>query len=169
MDTPPLKWSRSPPPPFLWLYCFCLLACMLQYIEDPRYGHIHQKICTTIREDMAYQKGPWNKVIQVCFGIKVGCMGIGNRLHLALGYNQCAHVTSIHLFSTVRNQWTARHCQKDLQRGLRWHLWFVPPVCSATFFTAANCTKQGKCQCALRRGITCDGLMSSLQIDDALM
>ncbi|XP_049513861.1 mutS protein homolog 4 [Dermacentor silvarum] len=53
-----------------------LLGTYASYITDVRYGQMHESICTVIREDVVYQKGIWNRVLQLCFSIKPDVNGL---------------------------------------------------------------------------------------------
>ncbi|XP_065303572.1 mutS protein homolog 4-like isoform X2 [Dermacentor albipictus] len=53
-----------------------LLGTYASYITDVRYGQMHESICAVIREDVVYQKGIWNRVLQLCFSIKPDVNGL---------------------------------------------------------------------------------------------
>ncbi|XP_077497446.1 mutS protein homolog 4-like isoform X2 [Amblyomma americanum] len=53
-----------------------LLGTYAAHITDVRYGQMHERICTVIRDDVAYQKGTWNRVLQLCFSIKPEVNGL---------------------------------------------------------------------------------------------
>ncbi|KAH6921772.1 hypothetical protein HPB50_004901 [Hyalomma asiaticum] len=53
-----------------------LLGTYASYITDTRYSEMHKNICTVIREDVVYQKGIWNRVLQLCFSIKPDVNGL---------------------------------------------------------------------------------------------
>ncbi|KAL3187723.1 hypothetical protein MRX96_024749 [Rhipicephalus microplus] len=53
-----------------------LLGLYASHITDSRYSEMHKGICAVVREDVVYQKGVWNRVLQLCFSIKPEVNGL---------------------------------------------------------------------------------------------
>ena len=54
------------------MYCTSIWLVCLQYLEDPRFSLMMNKINTVIHEEARYQKGSLQMRSQKCFAVKVG-------------------------------------------------------------------------------------------------